>query len=326
VYYRLPVTVSVRHAPLTWRRSAVLIRILVYWQLDHEAIEVELHIMSGIDLTDGVAVVTGAARGIGEGIARAAARRGMKLVLADVAEKALRAVAQDLESQGAEVLDVPTDVTDPAALDRLVHAAFQRFGSIRLLINNAGIETLGYTWELSVEQWQRTMAINVLGPILCTRAFAARMVAEQKPAAIVNVAAIAAVAMAPVQTAYFLSKHAVLSFTECLALEMAREAPMIQVSVVLPGPVNTSIFVHAPGGATPEIAAHRTAMNHMLARHGMSAANAGETIVDQIAAGKFWITTHPQMLADSTQARAHYLATLARPSLPEGLLEYMPSH
>jgi NAD(P)-dependent dehydrogenase (short-subunit alcohol dehydrogenase family) len=273
--------------------------------------------MNGIDLADGVAVITGAARGIGEGIARAAARRGMKLVLADVAEQDLRAVAQNLKSQGVEVLDVPTDVADPAALERLADAAFERFGSIRLLVNNAGIETLGNTWELSAEQWQRTVAINVLGPILCTRAFAMRMVAEKQPAAIVNVASIAAVAMAPVQTGYFLSKHAVLSFTECLALEMAREAPMIQVSVVLPGPVNTSIFVHAPGGDRAEIAAHRAAMNHMLARHGMSPADAGETIIEQIAAGEFWITTHPEMLAESAKARAHYLATLARPSLAD---------
>jgi NAD(P)-dependent dehydrogenase (short-subunit alcohol dehydrogenase family) len=278
----------------------------------------------GIDLAGGAAVVTGASRGIGEAIARAAARRGMKLVLADIAEKELRALAQELENLGVEVLAVPTDVADPAALELLADAALKRFGSIRLLVNNAAIEVLGNTSELSVEQWQRTIAINVLGPILCTRAFAARMAAAKEPAAIVNVAAIAAVAMAPVQTGYFLSKHAVLSFTECLALEMARDAPMIQVSVVMPGPVNTSIFVHAPGSNSPEVTAHRCAMNDLLAQHGMSAAEAGETIVVQIEAGKFWIATHPEMLAESAKARAHYLATLARPSLPDGLLSFFP--
>jgi NAD(P)-dependent dehydrogenase (short-subunit alcohol dehydrogenase family) len=273
--------------------------------------------MMSVSLVGGVAVVTGAARGIGEGMARAAAARGMKLVLADVAAEPLQQVADDLARQGVEAVAAPTDVTDPAALDRLADLAFSRFGEVRLLVNNAGIETLGNTWDLSAAQWDRAVNVNVLGPIQGVRAFAGRMVAAQKPAAIVNVASIAAVSMMPEQTAYILSKHAVLSFSECLYLEMQRAAPMIQVSVVLPGPVATRIFTDAPAASGTGVSRHREVMDQMLGAYGMTPAEAGRTIVEQIEAGEFWIATHPDMLAASARARADYLAGLKRPYLQE---------
>ena len=266
-------------------------------------------------LNGGVAVITGAARGIGEGIARAAAARGMKLVLADIAEERLRAIADEL-SASVETLAVPTDVADPAAIDRLAAAAFDRFGEVRLLVNNAGIEVIGYSWELSADQWERALRINALGPIHGVRAIAGRMVEAQKPAFIVNVSSLAALGSTPLTAPYMLTKHAILSFSESLFLEMQRKAPMIRVSAVLPGPVATGIFDDALGAdAGAGVDKHRTIMKQVLA-HGMDALEAGRMILDQVEAGKFWVTTHPEMMAEAARNRADFLASFKEPSLP----------
>jgi NAD(P)-dependent dehydrogenase (short-subunit alcohol dehydrogenase family) len=267
-------------------------------------------------LAGGVAVITGSARGIGKGIAKAAAARGMKLVLSDIAAEALAATTKEFEAAGVEVLAVPTDVSDPAALDRLADVTYERFGSVRLLVNNAGIEMLGNTWELSAKQWDMAIRINVLGPIHGVRAFGGRMVAAQQPAYILNLASLAAVSMMPVQTSYIASKHAVLSFSECLFLEMSRAAPMIRVSVACPGPVDTQIFQSAPVGSNrATVDHHRAIMEGALASTGMSPDAAGETILAQVVAGKFWVATHPEMLEEFAKRRGEHLATLSDPAL-----------
>jgi len=131
-----------------------------------------------------------------------------------------------LEAQAAEGI-----TRDPAALDHLAEVTYEHFGEVRLLINNAGIEALGFTWELSAEQWNRVIDINVLGVIHGVRAFAGRMVAAGKPAFISNVSSIGGLSMMPVQTPYILSKHAVLSFSECLYLEMKQAQAPIRVAI-----------------------------------------------------------------------------------------------
>lgn len=269
----------------------------------------------GVSLDGGVAVITGAARGIGEGIARAAAARQMKLVLADVAKDRLRALADEL-STVVETLAVPTDVADPAAIDRLASAAFERFGNVRLLVNNAGVEAIGYSWELSAEQWERAVRINALGPVHGVRAFGGRMVEAQEPAFIVNVSSLAALGSTPLTAPYMLTKHAILSFSESLFLEMQRKAPMIRVSAVLPGPVATGIFEDAIGAQEGAgVDRHRAIMKGVLAS-GMDPLEAGRIILDQVEEGKFWVTTHPDMMAEVAQRRADYLAHFRDPSLP----------
>jgi NAD(P)-dependent dehydrogenase (short-subunit alcohol dehydrogenase family) len=278
--------------------------------------EVETNILAG-----GVGVITGSAQGIGAGIARAAAARGMKLVLADIAVEKLHQFASELTSAGAQVLAVPTDVTDPAALDHLAAVTRETFGDVRLLVNNAGIETIGNVWELTAAQWERVMRINVLGPIHGVRAFAGAMVAAGAPAFIANVASLGGLAMMPEQTPYIMSKHAVLSFSECLSLEMSLAAPQITVSAILPGPVATRIFTDAQvGSGSASYNQHRETMDRMMATHGMPPDEAGSLILNQIAEGRFWVSPHPEMLADSARQRAAHLAGLERPSIrPEAL-------
>jgi NAD(P)-dependent dehydrogenase (short-subunit alcohol dehydrogenase family) len=263
----------------------------------------------------GVAVITGAGSGIGEGLARASAELGMRVALADVARERAERVAGEIRAAGGDAQAFETDVADPAAIERLAASAHERFGDVRLLVNNAGIETLGLTWELPAEVWEKSIRINVLGPIHGVRAFVPRMLAAGKPAWIANLSSVGGLGMMPVQTAYIVSKHAMLSFSECLRLEMELVGAPISVSAVLPGPVNTRIFQDAATG--PDLAAvagHRKFMQGMLSA-GLGARQAAEIILAGVAAGHFWVSTHPEMTAQMAKQRAEHLATQSTPTL-----------
>jgi len=266
----------------------------------------------------GTAVITGAGSGIGEGLARVAARLGMNVVLADVAADRLAHVAGEIESSGGCALAVPTDVTDIAALERLADAAYNRFGDVRLAINNAGIETIGYSWDIPDATWDRLLSINVRGVVHGSRIFARRMLASGNSGYISNVASIGALGMMPTQAPYMMSKHAVLSFTECLFLEMQLQNAPIHVSAVLPAQVATRIFDDAPtetGSAM--VQKQRGMMQAMLAQMGLTPVQAGEVILEGIASGEFWVSTHPETTAHLAKARGNYLSALDTPTLAE---------
>ena len=266
----------------------------------------------------GTAVITGAGSGIGEGLARVAARLGMNVVLADVAVDRLDHVAGEIAAAGGTALAVPTDVTDIAALERLADAAYERFGDVRLAINNAGIETIGYSWDIPDATWDRLLSINVRGVVHGSRIFARRMLASGKPGYISNVASIGALGMMPTQAPYIMSKHAVLSFTECLFLEMQLQKAPIHVSAVLPAEVATRIFDDAPTEPGSDmVQRQRGMMQAMLAQTGLTPVQAGEVILAGIASGDFWVSTHPETTAHLARARGDYLAALATPALAE---------
>jgi len=265
--------------------------------------------------TDGVAVITGAGSGIGEALARTAAASGMTVVLADIDAGRIDRVAAEINSAGGLALAVPTDVADPAALDRLAARTREAFGDVRLLVNNAGVETVGLIWEIPAELWERTFKINVLGMVNGVRAFVPRMLECGRPAHIANVASVGGISIFPVETAYISSKHAVLSFTEGLYLEMLMQQKPIHVSAVMPGPVATSIFDDAKGAGSAQDR-HRTMMQDMLAQ-GMQPMEAARIILAGIAQGDFWVSTHPDLTLRTARMRADYLSTLALPDLPD---------
>jgi short-subunit dehydrogenase len=265
--------------------------------------------------TDGVAVITGAGSGIGEALARMAAASGMSVVLADIDAGRIDRVAAEIDSAGGSALAIPTDVADPAALDRLAARTHEAFGDVRLLVNNAGVETVGLIWDIPAELWERTFRINVLGVVNGVRAFAPRMLECGRPAHIANVASVGGLSIFPVETAYISSKHAVLSFTEGLYLEMLMQQKPIHVSAVMPGPVATSIFDDAKGAGSAQDH-HRNVMKDMLA-DGMQPAEAARLILAGIARGDFWVSTHPDLTLRTARMRADYLSALALPDLPD---------
>jgi len=267
----------------------------------------------------GVAVITGAGSGIGEGLAKLAAGIGMRVVLADISMANLDRVTAEIFASGGDVLAVPTDVSEPEALERLAARTHAHFGDVRLLINNAGIEAVGFSWELSAQQWQRTLNINVHGVVHGVRAFAPRMLAAGQPAWIANTSSTGALNMLPLQSAYVMGKHAVQSFTECLALEMQLKKARITVSAIVPGPVNSQMFAApetARADADPDVAAHLELMRAYLAQHGIAPAEAARRIFAGLAAREFWVSTHPEITAEVARRRAAYLAELALPQMP----------
>ncbi|HEY8122045.1 MAG TPA: SDR family NAD(P)-dependent oxidoreductase [Myxococcota bacterium] len=264
-------------------------------------------------LRGGVAVITGAGSGIGEGLARSAASAGATVVLADLALDRAERVASEIRAAGGTAHALPVDTADAASIERLAAQVHVRFGDVRLLVNNAGIETIGLAWELSAAAWERIVRINVLGPIHGVRAFAPRMLAAKQRAYLANVASVGALGMMPVQNPYVMSKHAVLSFTEGLRLEMELVGAPISVSVVTPGPVATRIFRDA--ALAGEGAAHHQRVMEGMVGAGISGLEAGERILAGIARGDFWVSTHPEMTAGMAKQRAEYLAALATPSL-----------
>jgi NAD(P)-dependent dehydrogenase (short-subunit alcohol dehydrogenase family) len=266
-------------------------------------------------LSGGVAVITGAASGIGLGLARAAAGRGMKVVISDVNEQRLDEVEKELKKAGVETMAMRVDVTDPAAMLNLADQTFARFGAVRLLVNNAGVEMMGMSWEISPQQWERTLRINVLGPVNGVCAFAPRMIKEGRPAFISTIASVGGLGQTSGQAPYIVSKHAALSFSENLYIEMGQAAPHIKVSAVLPGPVATRIFTDAKlEGADKRTEDDRKRMHDMISK-GLTGDQAGVLILDQIHEGRFWVSPHPEMMAESAKRRANYLANLAFPAM-----------
>ncbi len=271
---------------------------------------------SGKNWRGSVAVITGAASGIGEALAiEAALGLGMKVVLADIDKTGLKRVEAAILAQGAEVMTELTNVADADAMKRLADKTLEYFGNVRLLVNNAGIETLGFSWEIPSAQWEKILGINIQGVVNGVSAFAPAMIDSGQPCVIANMSSIAGVSIAPIQTSYVMSKHAVLAFSECLQLEMQMKSANVQVSAVLPGPVKTRIFESIDEQLDPVAAEHRQQMTNLLDENGISAEAAARTILQQLYAGQFWVSTHPEMTRMMAEQRARHLSSLDTPTL-----------
>jgi len=207
------------------------------------------------------------------------------------------------------------------AVDALAEFARKNCGDVRLLINNAGIEMLGLVWELTPAQWQASMEININGVFHGVRSFMPGMMEAVKRggrAAIANLSSVGGVSMSPMMTPYIVSKHAVLAFTECLNLEMELTGIPIDVSVITPGMVRTSIFEDAPissGENTTLAEKYRVAMRDFMASDGMEVGAASKFMFEQLAARTFWVSTQPEMTESFAAQRAAYLRERARPKL-----------
>ncbi|MET0860608.1 MAG: SDR family NAD(P)-dependent oxidoreductase [Microbacterium sp.] len=190
--------------------------------------------------TGQVAVVTGAASGIGYALAAALHARGVRVVLADVEADALDAAAQRL-SAVTPLETVICDVSDAAAVAELRRTAVERHGRVDLVFNNAGVMLpFAPMWERSLEDWQWILGVNLNGVINGIREFVPLFVAQGR-GHLVNTASLAGASVIPFNGPYNATKHAVVSLTETLAAEFAQVAPDVHASVILPGIVPTRI-------------------------------------------------------------------------------------
>ena len=238
-----------------------------------------------------VAVVTGAASGIGLGMARAFAAEGMKLVLADIDVDGLAAAAASLD---AETLAVPTDVADAAAVERLAVAAEERFGGTHVLCNNAGVFTVGYQWETSIEDWSWVLGVNLMGVIHGIHAFVPRMLASGEPGHVVNTSSMGGLMTSPLTGSYGASKHAVVGISKGLRAELKTTGRPLGVTLVCPGEVASGIVdnLRARYGDGPIPPVAQTVLDRLegrLGEMGMSIDDAGRMVAEAVKAEQFWV-------------------------------------
>jgi NAD(P)-dependent dehydrogenase (short-subunit alcohol dehydrogenase family) len=261
-----------------------------------------------------VAVVTGAASGIGRALADAFAARSLHVVAADVERAALEAAADEIRGTGAEVLAVPVDVTDAAALLRLRDEVLDRFGRVDVLCNNAGVVGPRVpTWEHRLEDWTWVVDVNLWGVVHGLAAFLPVMV-EAGRGHIVNTASIAGLVPVRGNAPYAATKYAVVGLTETLQVELAEQAPGVHVTVLCPGPVATRIFeaernrpaaLRVPGPAAtpvPPAFAHRWP--------SIPPSVVAEQVLDAIEADRLFVVSSPHTVPDIRQRIARLYADL----------------
>lgn len=257
------------------------------------------------------AVITGAASGIGLGLAREAARRGMRLVLADRDATALAAAADALP----DALAVPTDVTDQAAVETLAETAYRRLGQVDLLFNNAGIMATGFSWEIEPARWDASLKVNVGGVLNGIRAFVPRMLQAARPARIVNTASVGGFNPSPLMAPYSATKFAVVALTESLKGELDMLGAPIAVSLLAPGPVRSAIFDDPFGGNIhPATEQFVEALRGMIGQYGMDPEPFAAAVFDAIARGDYWIVPQPEALDPMLDRRHAMIAKREQPS------------
>ena len=188
-----------------------------------------------------VAVVTGAASGIGRALATRFAEEGMKLVLADVEAESLAEVARVLEDRGTEVLNVRTDVAQADDLSALAEATLDRYGKAHVVCNNAGVFAGGLSWEAPQSDWDWVLGVNVYGILNGMRAFVPILLEQNESAHIVNTVSMAGLINTPLSGPYNVSKHAAMSLTETLYHELSMRKSPVGVSALCPELVRTGI-------------------------------------------------------------------------------------
>lgn len=263
------------------------------------------------ELSGKVAVVTGGASGIGLAMGRAFAAEGMKIVLADIEADALDKAVADLP-EGTEVEAVVCDVSDPAQVDSLRDRAVERFGSVHVVCNNAGVSAGGLVWEHSLDDWQWVMGVNLWGVIHGVKSFTPLML-EQGEGHIVNTASMAGLTSAPFMSIYNVTKHSVVTLSETLHSDLQMVgANGVGVSVLCPGWVQTRI--HEAGRNRPgadgavqvadgaDGAGFADMVGNLIAG-GLDPADVAAMVVDAVRTRRFYILTHPDwapMISDRT--------------------------
>lgn len=202
--------------------------------------------MPGIDLADGVVVVTGASSGIGRTTAQRLSRRGTRLVLAARCRETLEQAAAECAALGAETLVVPTDVSDLTAVQHLAQRAIERFGRIDGWVNAAAVMAYGHFEQIPWDVFRQVIETNLLGPLHGARA-ALPQFRAQRSGVLVSVDSVWGTVTSPYVSAYVTSKFAVRAFSECLqeGLRLEPEMRDVRVCTVLPQSVDTTIFQHA---------------------------------------------------------------------------------
>jgi NAD(P)-dependent dehydrogenase (short-subunit alcohol dehydrogenase family) len=243
------------------------------------------------DFQGRVAVVTGAASGIGRALAARFAAEGMKLVLADVEPAALAAAGRELQKTGCQTLAVETDVSRAEQVEALARRTLDAFGAVHVVCNNAGVFTGGTTWEAPLADYEWVMGVNLWGVIHGIRSFVPILLAQGGEGHVVNTASMAAVTTMPYAGIYHMSKHAVLALSECLHHELVLRGSQVRVSALCPELVATHIDT-----------AERNRPAHLRSEPGPGSASPERELVQKAIAEGVASGTPPAKIADRVLA------------------------
>ncbi|MGD8263838.1 MAG: SDR family NAD(P)-dependent oxidoreductase [Desulfobacterales bacterium] len=253
-----------------------------------------------------IAVVTGAASGIGREIANYCAKEGMKVVLADVEETALAAVEKDMVTAGGGVLVMKVDVSNAEEVEKLATKSYEHFGTTHLLFNNAGVAVGGLIWETTLSDWEWMLGVNLWGVIHGIRSFVPRMIEQDTDGYIVNTASVSGLLTPPLQGGYNVSKHGVVALSETLNHELTMRKTKLKVSVLCPGYVNTRVLdcernrpVDLQNDPTemkehPEYDAYTESVEQQI-KSGLDPKRVAELVFGGIREDKFYIHTHNEL-------------------------------
>ena len=256
------------------------------------------------DVAGKVAVITGAASGIGRGMAESFAAAGMKLVLSDVEEEALDETTDALRGEGADVHAVVTDVSKAEQVQALADESVKRFGAVHVLCNNAGIGVpSGPSWEITLDDWKWTIDVNLMGVIHGVRSFVPIMMELGSESHIVNTASIAGLVAGGDLASYAVTKFGVVALSEHLCMELEGAGAKTKVSVLCPGFVATKIMDSernrpadrqdaSPMPTDPQAEIYYEWFRGEVEK-GLDPRTVGDQVLSAIREERFYILTHP---------------------------------
>ena len=255
------------------------------------------------DFEGRVAVVTGAASGVGLGLAEAFAASGMKVVLSDIRADALVEAARALREQGASVESVVADVRDPAAVQYLADRTLSVFGAVHVVCNNAGVaSSTSLVWEAPLEEWDWHLDVMVKGTVHGLRSFVPILLEQGDEGHVVNTASMGGlITGSSAEAVYMTAKHGVVALTEGLQDQLAAVSDRVKCSVLCPAFVTSNVYDSyeelRPEGVKSHLETEDgrnmvAGMKHFLTS-GMPAREAGEVVLQAIRDERFYILTHP---------------------------------
>jgi NAD(P)-dependent dehydrogenase (short-subunit alcohol dehydrogenase family) len=282
------------------------------------------------ELVNRVAVITGAASGIGKGIAHQLAKEGVNLILADIEERPLAEMEKELRATGVHTLAVVTDVSKRESVFALADRAFERFDTVHILCNNAGVSGgLGPVWEIPQQDWDWITAVNFSGVVYGIQAFVPRMIEKNKEGVIINTTSIVGLTTGTTSV-YGITKHAISRLTEGLHYDLQAAGSKLKAALLVPGATATNILYadrNRPEGLTvprdetelATLAERRRTRHERLQQLGMKPEEVGAIVVQAIKDRRFYILADPERTKRFVRLRMEGILNDTGPSPEAGV-------